>query len=161
MNDHIRHRVLPSDRNAVRELVQATGFFRDNEVDVAEELVRENIARGEASGYYFAFVERDGRLVGYVCYGPISVTIDSWDLYWIVVHPDYQRQGIGGELLTYAERQIADAGGRQVYIETSSQPLYQPTQAFYRRAGYVLEATLRDFYSLGDDKLVFVKRLQS
>ena len=49
--------------------------------------------------------------------------------------------------------------GRQIYIETSSQPIYQPTQAFYTRAGYVLEATLKDFYAPGDDKLVFVKRL--
>ena len=161
MPDHLRHRVLPSDRNAVRELVKATGYFRENEIEVAEELVRENLARGEESGYHFLFIERDKRLAGYACFGPIAVTVDSWDLYWIVVHPDYQRQGIGTELLTHAERHIGDAGGRQVYIETSSQPLYLPTQAFYRRAGYELEATLRDFYCQGDDKLVFVKRLQS
>ena len=39
--------------------------------------------------------------------------------------------------------------------------MYQPTQAFYTRGGYVLEATLRNFYAEGDDKLVFVKRLRA
>jgi ribosomal protein S18 acetylase RimI-like enzyme len=156
---YFRHSVLPSDRHEVRALVEATGFFRPNEVDVAEELVREHLARGEASGYYFAFTERDGRLAGYVCYGPIAVTEGSWDLYWIVVHPDFQRQRLGQALLEEAERLIAAARGRQIYIETSSQPLYRPTQAFYLRCGYQLEATLRDFYAVGDDKLVFVKKL--
>jgi ribosomal protein S18 acetylase RimI-like enzyme len=156
---HFRHRVLPSDRHAVRGIVEATGFFRPGEVDVAEELVQEHLSRGEASGYFFAFAERDGRLAGYVCYGPIAVTEGSWDLYWIVVHPDVQRQGLGQALLEEAERLIAAAHGRQIYIETSSQPLYQPTQAFYARCGYRLEATMRDFYAVGDDKLVFVKKL--
>jgi ribosomal protein S18 acetylase RimI-like enzyme len=155
---HLRHRVLPSDRQAVRALVEATGFFRANEVDVAEELVRECLSRGEASGYHFLFAERDGQLAGYACYGPIAVTLGSWDLYWIIVHPNFQRQGIGAALLADAEKRICAAQGRQIYIETSSQPLYQPTQSFYARGGYVLEATLKDFYAPGDDKLVFVKR---
>jgi ribosomal protein S18 acetylase RimI-like enzyme len=158
---HFRHRVLPSDRNDVRALVEATGFFRPGEIEVAEELVREHLSRGEASGYYFAFLQRDGRLAGYVCYGPIAVTEGSWDLYWIVVHPDFQRQGMGQMLLEEAERLIAKGSGRQIYIETSSQPLYQPTQAFYHRCGYQLEATLKEFYAPGDDKLVFVKRLKN
>src|SRR5262245_696161 len=104
MPEHLRHRVLPSDRGAVRELVTATGFFRPGEIEVAEELVREHLARGEESGYHFFFVEREQRLAGYVCYGPITVTEGSWDLYWIVVHPDFQRQGIGQMLLTAAEQ---------------------------------------------------------
>lgn len=128
---------------------------------MAEELVREYLSRGEASGYHFGFIERDGRLAGYACFGPIAVTIGSWDLYWIVVHPDFQRQGLGRHLLADAERRIADAEGRQIYIETSSQPIYESTQAFYRSSGYVLEATLKDFYAVGDDKLVFVKRVAS
>lgn len=128
---------------------------------MAEELVREHLSRGEASGYHFGFVERDGRLAGYACFGPIAVTIGSWDLYWIVVHPEFQRQGLGRHLLSDTERRIADAEGRQIYIETSSQPIYEPTQAFYRSSGYLLEATLKDFYAVGDDKLVFVKRVAS
>lgn len=161
MAQQLRHRVLPSDRHTVRELVEATGFFRPNEVDVAEELVREHLARGDASGYKFVFAERDGKMTGYACYGPIAVTLGCYDLYWIVVHPSFQRQGIGQQLLHDAERLIAHEHGRQIYIETSSQPLYAATQAFYTRSGYVLEATLKDFYAPGDDKLTYVKRLNA
>lgn len=160
MPEHIRHRVLPSDRGAVTTLVEASGSFRPNEVEVAEEQVREHLARGgAASGYHFAFIERDARLAGYVCYGPITVTLGSWSLYWIVVHPDYQRQGLGSRLLADVEERIIAAEGRQIYVETPDQPAYLATQSFYKRAGYGLAATLNDFYAPGDDKLVFVKRL--
>lgn len=154
-----RETVLASDSPAVRSLVEATGMFRPNEVDVAEELVVERLARGEASGYHFLFAEEDGQVAGYVCYGPITVTLYSYDLYWIVVHPQHQGRGLGRRLMAEAERRIAQQGGRQVYIETSSLPTYESTRVFYARCGYSLEATIQDFYAPGDDKLVYVRRL--
>jgi len=39
--------------------------------------------------------------------------------------------------------------------ETSGRPLYEPTRQFYLKNGYELEATLREFYGSGDDKLVY------
>ena len=41
---------------------------------------------------------------------------------------------------------IASEGGRNIYIETSTTPHYQPTRAFYERCGCQLVATLDDFY---------------
>jgi ribosomal protein S18 acetylase RimI-like enzyme len=154
-----RETVVESDPSAVRALVTATGMFRPNEIDVAEELVAERLARGEASGYYFILAEEEHRVVGYVCYGPITVTLYSYDLYWIVVHPEHQGRGLGRRLLAEAERRITQQGGRQIYIETSGLPTYEPTRTFYDRCGYELEATIRDFYAPGDDKLVYVRRL--
>ncbi|MGH7286410.1 MAG: hypothetical protein ACREI8_00100, partial [Myxococcota bacterium] len=46
-----------------------------------------------------------------------------------------------------------------VYVETSGRRDYEPTRAFYERAGYVAEARLADFYAPGDDKIVYVKAL--
>ncbi|HTN76545.1 MAG TPA: GNAT family N-acetyltransferase [Pirellulaceae bacterium] len=158
---HIRRQVLPSDRQAVRAMVTATNFFRPHEIDVAEELVSEHLSKGSKSGYEFVFLEEDKHLLGYACYGAIAVTLGSFDLYWIVVHPAHQRHGHGQRLLLEAEQRIRAEQGRQVYIETSSQPLYAATQAFYARAGYRLEATLKDFYDVGDDKLIYVKSLSA
>ena len=58
------------------------------------------------------------------------------------------------------KEEVNAAGGLDVYIETSSRALYQPTQSFYAKAGYRLAAEFPDFYAAGDGKLVFVKRLE-
>jgi D-alanine-D-alanine ligase len=155
----LRDTVNDSDVGAVREIVASTGFFTAAEIDVAVELVQERLARGPASGYFFVFGELDGRTVAYTCYGPIACTVGSYDLFWIAVHEQYQRRGLGRMILEATEQCIAQAGARRIYIETSGRPLYVPTQAFYERCGYVAEARLVDFYAPGDTKIVYVKRL--
>jgi RimJ/RimL family protein N-acetyltransferase len=35
--------------------------------------------------------------------------------------------------------------------------MYNRTRRFYERCGYREEATLREFYSPGDDKVIYVK----
>lgn len=152
---------IATDPLAVERLVAATGFFRPSEVAIARELVEEHLARGpEASGYWFLFAEDRCGLAGYVCWGPIAGTEGSFDLYWIVVRPDLQGHGLGRALLLAAEERIAGAGGRRVYIETSTTERYAGTRAFYGACGYRLEATLADFYAPGDGKALFVKVLE-
>jgi len=48
-----------------------------------------------------------------------------------------------------------------VYIETSNRHHYAPTRGFYLRCGYTQEALLKDFYASGDDKVIYVKKLES
>jgi D-alanine-D-alanine ligase len=153
----LRYDAVEDDRVQVHRIVEATGFFSPAEVDVAVELVDERLRRGDASGYYFVFAERDGTAAGYACYGPIAGTTASFDLFWIAVHPRWQGAGLGRLLLAESERLIARAGGRRVYIETSQRAQYVPTRSFYERGGYSLEAILKDFYAPGDDKAIFVK----
>jgi ribosomal protein S18 acetylase RimI-like enzyme len=154
-----RYAVAPADRLAVRAIAESTGFFSPAETDVAVELVDERLAKGPASGYEFAFAEEAGELLGYSCFGPIAATEASFDLYWIVVAKDRQRAGIGRALMVESERLIRAAGGRRVYVETSSRAQYEPTRAFYQRNGYRIEAVLDDFYAPGDGKVILVKVL--
>jgi len=154
-----RAEVRSSDVEAVRAVVTSSGFFLPAEIDVAVELVQARLTHGEASGYHFLFAEEAGHVVGYACFGPIACTQASFDLYWIAVEQTRRGGGVGRELLERTERMIRDLGGRRVYIETSSRALYEPTRAFYLRRGYSVEATLRDFYAAGDDKVIFVKSL--
>jgi ribosomal protein S18 acetylase RimI-like enzyme len=134
-------------------------MFSTAEVAVAGDLVADALRMGEESGYSFLFATLSERLVGYSCYGPVPATESSFDLYWIAVSPDQQRRGLGKKLLTGTEERVLTSGGRRLYVETSCRPRYSRTRAFYERAGYVLEATLEDFYAPGDHKAIYVKLL--
>ncbi|MFN4089308.1 MAG: GNAT family N-acetyltransferase, partial [Alphaproteobacteria bacterium] len=148
-----------ADIDAVRRLVASTGFFTAEEIDIAAELVAERVRRGPASGYHFVVASRDGRLVGYACFGDIPGTTGRHDLYWIAVDPDLQGLGLGREILRRAEEEATRQGAARLYVDTSTSARYAPTRAFYRRAGYRLAAELPDFFRDGDGKAIFVKTL--
>lgn len=156
-----RTRPQPSDVPAIAALVKATGRFREGEIAVAVELVEECLEKGEAkSGYHFLFADGDP-LAGYACYGPIEVTEGSFDLYWIVVHPGGQGQGLGRRLLAAVEAAVTARAGRLLYADTSSAPTYAATRAFYAACGYLEAAELPDYYAPGDGKVIFCKRLSA
>ncbi len=155
----VRYEPRPGDVESVMEVAKATGFFTTDEVKVAGELVEERLAKGEGSGYFFVFAEAGGRLAGYACYGPAPCTVSSYDLYWIMTHPDFQGKGLGKAVLREAERLIAEAGGAQVYAETSGKAQYASTRAFYEKCGYEVCSTLEDFYAPGDAKVTYVRRV--
>ena len=154
-----RTSVTEKDLKAVRDITASTGFFYDEEVDTAVELVEDRLLKGPKCGYHFLFAEQDGRAVGFTSFGPIACTKESFDLYWIVVAGDYRGKGLGTQLLEQSEESISSKGGSRVYIETSARPLYEPTRAFYIARGYSVVAEMEDFYAPGDAKVVYVKVL--
>lgn len=153
----IRYEPLPEDVEQIRNLVEATGFFRPDEIEIAVELVEERLSKGPESGYYFVIAKQAGKIIGYGCYGPIPCTLTSFDIYWIAVSPNLQGRGLGKIILTEMERLINESGGNRVYVETSTQPRYASTRVFYERCGYHCEVILDDFYAPGDGKAVYSK----
>ena len=154
-----RYEAVADDTIRVQDLLSATGFFHPDEINMAVELIEENLARGTSSGYAFVFFEKHSRLIGYTCFGPIPCTQSGYDIYWIAVHPDFQGQNHRRELMAETERLIAQTGGRQIYVDTSGRPQYEPTRRFYERCGYEPAAALPDFYGPQDGKVIFQKTL--
>ena len=155
-----REEVNAADARRAIALVHATGMFSAAEVAIAGELVDDRVQKGSLSDYRFVLAEQGERLLGYACYGPIAGTEASWDLYWIAVDPTRQGKGLGRDLLARVEAATAAAGGRRLYVDTSSSDRYRPTRRFYARAGYRTAAELADFYRPGDGKTVFEKVLR-
>ena len=91
---------------------------------------------------------------------PAAMTDRTWYLWWIAVSPGCQGRGLGSQLLGHAEEAIRRAGGRVLFIETSSQLHYEPTRRFYRKHGYEVSGTLRDYYADGDHMVIFRKHLR-
>lgn len=165
MMQEVRIRKLERrDRSRIGEMVIATGKFNDMEIETALELVDEALEKGEGSGYIFVVLEEGKRncmVQGYACYGPTPLTQGTYDLYWVVVNPEVQGKGLGRYLVSYVEEDVVKRGGRMLLIETSSQESYGSTVRFYGNAGYEQAARIKNFYRIGDDKLVFLKELSS
>ena len=158
---NLTFRTTPEKRDIIRvfEIVESTKFFYDHEVEIAVELVTERLAHGESTEYYFVFAEVDGVTAAYSCFGPIAMSKTSFDLYWIATHNDFRGKGIGRKLLEETCNQARNMGCSIIIAETSGLEHYVPTRAFYITNKFDLEARLKDFYTMGDDKLFYTKRL--
>ena len=155
-----RRRILDTDKALVDSIIRSTGFFREDEIAVAVELVEELLCKGAESGYEFIFAELNGKTIGYSCFGLIPCTLHSFDLYWIAIHKEYMGRGIGKLLIKETETDIRELGGQGIYVETSSRELYTPTRVFYEKNGYSQKATFENFYDNGDHKVVYVKYIE-
>jgi ribosomal protein S18 acetylase RimI-like enzyme len=149
----------PQDREPIRKILQETRHFTDPEIDIAIELA-DAVIDGTDSGYRFVVAVDGPGIIGYGCWGEVPLTTGAWDIYWIAVSPDAQGHGIGTRLLGKMESDIQAEGGRMILLETSSTGIYRNTRAFYEKRGYVIESVIRDFYKPGDDRVIFVKRLE-
>ncbi len=152
-----REQPVEADIQSIASILATSGFFNAEEQEVGVSLVRERLEKGELCEYFFQFAQVASSVRGYTCFGPISGTESSYDLYWIAVEPSYRGQGLGTLLLRQTEQEIGKRGGTRIYIETSSTELYVPTRSFYERNGYILEAELKDYYKPNDNKLIYVK----
>ena len=146
-------------RASIEQLLRETGFFRSAEIVFALEVIDAYFAAPDRDYSALGAFTPGGALVGYACFGPTPCTAGTYDLYWIAVAPAAQNAGVGTQLLQEVERRLARADARLVIIETSSQPLYAATRAFYERRGYAEVARVPDFYAEGDDRLIFAKRI--
>lgn len=156
-----RNKLIPGDSQSIGKLLEETGFFHSYEINVATELSNLNIEKGaEGSGYHFIVAHESEKMVGYCCYGPNLCTKSSYELYWIAVHKNYMKRGIGRKLMILAEQAVFKLGGSIIWVETSGRDIYEPTWAFYLTIGYERVAVMPDFYAPGDDKIVFMKRLK-
>jgi ribosomal protein S18 acetylase RimI-like enzyme len=152
--------MVSNDRAEIMKILHATPEFTPAEVKVAEELIDLYLQHGTASDYHIQVARVVSNTAGYICYGPTPLTEGTWDIYWIAVAADRQGRGIGHALMAEAEAEISRAGGRLVLIETSSKAGYEKARNFYKSRNYELIASIPDFYTPGDDKLVLQKRLK-
>jgi len=149
----------PADRNAVSDLVKATGVFSEIEAGWTVEIVDTALERGKASGYHFLFADGASGLDGFTCFGPIDGTDNRFDLYWIAVSPATQSKGLGRRLLTATLDAARAFGATHMFIDTSTRTEYVRAHALYETLGFKRMGTLADFYADGDSKALFGRKL--
>lgn len=149
-----------SDGASIVAITAEAGVFTAQEVATVEELWAEYRRHGEkVSGYAFRVYREGETVLGYTCHGPHDLAKGVYDLYWIATAQAARRKGVGRALMANAEEEVRRSGGRLILVETSGTPAYKPTRDFYLSCGYEWEATIRDFYDIGDDLVFFTKQV--
>ena len=152
-------KVNANDRNLLKKILCDVKVFSDEEIDTALELMDEYFENGAGEYYIYVETDRNEKVQGFVCFGKAALSENVYDIYWTVVHPDFQGQNVGTNLMDFAEKHIGENGGSMILIETSSTPVYKKAITFYRRRHYSQIARIPDFYCRGDDKIILAKRL--
>jgi ribosomal protein S18 acetylase RimI-like enzyme len=149
-----------ADRAAIAELIVSVENFNQSETDCALELVDIYLHDKKQSDYRVDVAEDSASKVhGYACWGPVPLTRGSFDLYWIATRPDSRGRGFGRALMKHVEREAILLRGRLLLLETSSKQSYLKTVEFYHRLDYEEIARIKDFYDVGDDKLILARKL--
>ena len=152
--------MISKDKSVLGQILRNIPEFTAAEVALAEEVISDYLSNLQESGYFILVAEKENTIIGYICFGPTPITEGTWDIYWIAVDRDIQGQGLGKELMKAAEEEIKKAKGRLILVETSSKTGYEKTNIFYQRAGYKEACRIRDFYAIGDDQIIYEKRLR-
>lgn len=150
----------PQDRSKIHPILCQGDTFNESEVQVAMELVDEVLNNPANRDYLiYSAVYPAEVYAGYICFGPIPMTVSCFDLYWIAVDQQFSKKGVGGQLVEFMESAIRRNSGKHIYVDTSSTPAYAPARSFYEKHGYRPVCTLNDFFKNGDHKIIFRKEL--
>ncbi len=148
-----------TDIEAIREIIEQIEIFDENLRQSAREVIQEAILNPFLTSLKVFVYEIDKKITGYYCIGKRALTDGVYDLYWIAVDPAHQDNSVGRKLLLHAENFVKENKGRWILIEVSAENKFQTTRNFYFRNNYSILTQITDFYSKGNDLLLFGKYL--
>jgi ribosomal protein S18 acetylase RimI-like enzyme len=153
--------LVEKDRARLFSMLIMTRSFTSEEIEVAMELIDIVLKDPIQRDYKIhCMVDDQDQIIGYVCYGPTPMTQGTFDLYWIAVDPDFQKQGAGSILLDSLEEMVKTEGGRMILADTSTIPHYEKTRGFYLKNGFQEVGRVPDYYYPGNDRITFCKKLE-
>lgn len=147
--------ITSDDVDALIELAKTLQFDADELAVVRGTLT--DYLEGNSQALWFTAV--DSQPVGVIYCEPELMTQGTWNVLMLSIAPDCRRKGYGSALMQQVETALVTQGAHLVIVETSSRDEFKPARDFYAKCGYSEEARIRNFYALGDDKVVFAKQL--
>ncbi len=134
-----------------------TGVFNDKELAVLAEVLEE-LKNNQRTSYILLEDSLDGKLTAFIIFGRTPLTEFVWDIYWLVVNRQVQGKGIGKRLLLEAEKYICGVTPRAALrLETSTLKRFSAARGLYKKANFQEAGRLPNFYSAGDDLIIFYK----
>lgn len=151
----VRVRALHADdHEAVFEVVRALSswFTPPDQLMIAADMARDEGVVAEV----------DGRIVGFALYAP--TVRDVMILAWMGVAPEYQRRGLGAQLLDAVERIARARGYQTLEVRTvapdTPAPHFEAARRFYLRHGFKVWRREEHVFGVQRHAIVLVKRLE-
>jgi ribosomal protein S18 acetylase RimI-like enzyme len=145
-----------TDTQAIFSIVEQSGQFDAEGLAHVQETLAEHLA-GNGDGIWLT--ADDGEPVGVAYCAPEPVASGTWNLLMLWTRADRHGKGHGASLVKQMELALQNRVARLLIVETSGLPAFAPARSFYTKCGFVHEATIKNFFAAGDDKLVFTKLL--
>jgi GNAT superfamily N-acetyltransferase len=151
--------IVPADTPALVALSSSSGLFQADDSPAIRGMLDEYHAANAANGHHILAYDDGGILIGIAYFAPKVFTDRVWELLMIAVDQPRHRQGIGSQLLRAVEDAVRGLNGRLLLIETSDKSSFERTRLFYRKHGYSEVARIHDYFTDGDGKASFIKRV--
>jgi ribosomal protein S18 acetylase RimI-like enzyme len=147
--------VVEDDVTHLKEVLDSIELFPSEMLD---NLIFDYLNNPETEEVWFTAVDNDRPIaIGYCA--PEKLTEGTYNLYAIGVKSDVQDNGVGWEMMKFIEEYLKEAGQRILIVETSGTAEFESTRKFYEKLEYHKEAVIRDYWQDGDDKVIYLKRL--
>ncbi|MFH1093020.1 MAG: N-acetyltransferase [Candidatus Omnitrophota bacterium] len=145
--------------NNYLDITRNTEVFTEGELDTLKEVL-EDLKHNKKTSYNLIKEEVEDKLVGFALFGRTPLTEFTWDIYWLIVDKSFQGRGIGKLLLVKIEEFIREKMPRAaIKLETSTRKKYSAARGLYKRFKFQEAGNLPNFYSEGDDMIIFYKEI--
>ena len=137
--------------NILRKIKEFNERDRATCLSVFDEIVNKN---NEYEGFSIYF---ENKMTGFIFFTQNSLGLNVFELLWIVVDPDYQGLGFGDLLMNKFLEEVKKRNARLVVLHTSEH--YLKAKSLYKKYGFNCEGIIKDFYSPGDSKEIWVFKI--
>ncbi|HAA16269.1 MAG TPA: N-acetyltransferase [Cytophagales bacterium] len=143
------------DIEGLKAVVDSSGLFPS---EYLEGMMSDYLQNPDSEEFWLTSLQ-NSQPIGIAYCVPEKFTEGTYNLLAIGVLETLQGQGLGRALMQQVEAVLRERQARILIVETSGTKEFDLTRKFYLNLGYTHEATLRDFWSEGDDKVIFWKKL--
>jgi ribosomal protein S18 acetylase RimI-like enzyme len=147
--------VLKQDIPELKMILDTIQLFPS---DMLEDMISDYFDNPESQDIWFTAIE-NGKPISIGYCAPEKLTSGTCNLYAIGVDDGIQGKGIGSKMMSYIENELRQKGHRLLIVETSGADMFRSTREFYEKLSYVKEATIKDFWEEGEDKIIYSKKL--
>jgi ribosomal protein S18 acetylase RimI-like enzyme len=148
---------IATDTEALMTIVESSGQFDAQSLNNVKGTLLEYL-EGQSDGLWLT--ADDGEPVGVAYCAPELVTNGTWNLLMLWTRKDKSSKGHGSALVEHVEKELMSRCARLLIVETSGLPDFEAARTFYAKCGFTQEASIKNFFAHGDDKIVYTKPLQ-
>lgn len=149
-------KVVENDVIGLKEVLDSSELFPSEYLD---DMMLDYFNNSETEENWFTALDERNVIVALGYCVPEKLTNNTYNLLAIAVRKELQGKGIGYKMMNYIEDYLRQGNKRILIVETSSDNHYELTRKFYLKLNYIQMATIKDFWNDGEDKIVFLKKL--